>query len=57
MRLSPPTKIVFLIALVLAILSIPAIHGAIPFVKTISNLFLAWAAYVLLAVATLVKGL
>ncbi len=56
MRLSAPTMIVFIIALVLAIISIPAVNAAIPLLKTWPDIWFAWAAYVLLAIGTLFKG-
>ncbi len=59
MRLNPPTVFIFLISLVLAVLSIASTQGFItlPSLVTAQNYWLAIAAYIVLAIGNLVRGL
>ena len=55
MRLTPPKKIVFIIALILAVLAVVSVFVAIPFVSTYS-FWVAFAAWALLAAGNYFKG-
>lgn len=55
MRLNAPTKLVWIISLILAILGVLAIFIAIPFV-TANAFWFVVVAFVLLALSTVLKG-
>jgi len=59
MRLNPPTIFIFLISLILAVAAVASHQGLvdIPSVVAAQDFWLAVAAYVLLAIGNLVRGL
>jgi uncharacterized membrane protein YecN with MAPEG domain len=59
MRLNPPTIFIFLISLILAVAAVAGHQGLvdIPSVVAAQDFWLAVAAYVLLAIGNLVRGL
>lgn len=56
MHLSAPTQIVFLIAVILAILAVAGMYVAIPFVSA-NAFWVAIVAFVILAAGCMMKGL
>ncbi|MBN2386721.1 MAG: hypothetical protein JXB85_06835 [Anaerolineales bacterium] len=56
MKLTPPTKLVFWITVALAVIGLVAFFVTIPFLSAIA-FWLVLAAYVLLVLALLLKGL
>ena len=56
MDLSPPTQVVFIISVIIAILGVLAALGTVTFIP-LASVWIVTAAFVLLALGCLLKGL